>query len=80
MDFLSLAEKRVSTREFSDKKIEKEDLEKILKACDIAPTGKNRRPIFYVILSSEEKKRRFFSFFLPFRLSSTMQMHFCFPL
>ena len=29
MDFLALAEKRVSTREFSDKKIEKEDLEKI---------------------------------------------------
>lgn len=60
MDFLSLAEKRVSTREFSDEKIEKEDLEKILKACDVAPTGRNRRPIFYVILSSEEKKRRLY--------------------
>ena len=60
MDFLELAQKRVSTREFSDKRIEKEDLEKILKACDIAPTGKNRRPIFYVILSSEEKKERLF--------------------
>ena len=27
MDFLELAQKRVSTREFSDKRIEKEDLE-----------------------------------------------------
>ena len=29
MDFLELAQKRVSTREFSDKRIEKEDLESV---------------------------------------------------
>lgn len=61
MDFLELANQRVSTREFSDKKIDKTDLEKILKACDVAPTGRNRRPIFYVILSDDKKKEELYS-------------------
>ncbi len=61
MDFLELAESRVSTREFSDKKIAREDLEKIKRAMDVAPTGRNRRPIFYVILSSNEKKEKLYS-------------------
>ncbi len=61
MDFLELANKRVSTREFSSKKIGKTDLEKIRKACDVAPTGRNRRPIFYVILSDEKKKEELYS-------------------
>ncbi len=41
MEFDKVIEKRVSTREFLDKKIEREDLEKIVKAGVKAPVGKS---------------------------------------
>lgn len=41
MDFLELAKKRYSVRDFSSKKVEKEKILKILEAGKIAPTDKN---------------------------------------
>ena len=44
MDFIELAKKRYSVRSYSDKKVEKELLDKILEAGNIAPTAKNQQP------------------------------------
>ena len=43
-DFLDLACERYSVRKYSDKEIEDEKLEKILKAAQVAPTGNNFQP------------------------------------
>ena len=39
MDFLELAKKRYSCRQLSDKKVEKEKLDKIIEAGILAPTA-----------------------------------------
>ena len=44
MDFLELVENRYSCRSFSTKEVEKEKIEKILKAAKLAPTTKNLQP------------------------------------
>ena len=54
MDFLELAQKRYSVRKFSDKAVEKEKLELILKASQIAPTACNFQPQRLLVLDSEE--------------------------
>lgn len=43
-NFLSLASERFSVRSFSDKPVESEKVETILKAAQIAPTACNRQP------------------------------------
>jgi nitroreductase len=54
VDFLSLAKNRFSVRNYSEKQIEKEKLDKILEAALIAPTAKNQQsPRIYVIQSEE---------------------------
>ena len=54
MDFLELAEKRFSTREFADKKVEKEVIDKILKAGQLAPTACNNQPQKIYVIESDE--------------------------
>ena len=54
MDFLQLAESRFSVREFSDKKVEKDVIEKILRAGQLAPTACNRQPQRIFVIESEE--------------------------
>lgn len=54
MTFMDLAEKRFSVRKFSDKPVEKEKLDKILEAGNIAPTAKNLQPQRIYVLQSEE--------------------------
>ena len=54
MDFMELAKKRYSVRKFSDKSVEKEKLEQILEAGNIAPTAKNQQPQRVYVLQSEE--------------------------
>lgn len=54
MDFMSLAEKRYSVRNFKDKKLEKEVIDKILKAGHLAPTGCNYQPQRILVLKSED--------------------------
>lgn len=54
MDFEEIIRKRTSVRKFSDKKLEKEKLEKILEAARLAPTAKNSQPIKIYVVQSEE--------------------------
>ena len=54
MDFLEMAKTRYSARSYSDKKIEKEKLDKILEAGRIAPTAVNFQPQKIIVVQSEE--------------------------
>ncbi len=54
MDFTTLITERYSVRKFKDKKLEKEAIEKILKAGHIAPTGCNYQPQRILVLESDE--------------------------
>lgn len=54
MDFLELVKKRYSCRSFSDKRVEKEKLEKILEAGRLAPTGRNNQPQRILVLQEEK--------------------------
>ena len=54
MDFLELAEKRFSVRAFSDKKVEKDVIEKILHAGQVAPTACNNQPQRIFVIESQD--------------------------
>lgn len=54
MEFDEIIKKRTAVRKFSDKKLEKEKLEKILEAGRLAPTAKNNQPIKIYVVESEE--------------------------
>ena len=53
-NFLDLAEKRFSVRKFIDKPVEKADLDKIIKAGYVAPTGCNLQPQRVMVITSSE--------------------------
>lgn len=54
MEFEKVIKERKATRKFSDKKLEKAKLDKILEAGRLAPTAKNLQPFkIYVVESSE---------------------------
>ena len=52
--FMELARDRYSVRKFDGRKIEKEKLDKIIEAGQIAPTGANLQPQRIYILQSED--------------------------
>lgn len=53
-DFITLAKSRFSVRRFSDKKVEQEKIDLILRAGQVAPTACNNQPLkIYVLQSSE---------------------------
>lgn len=54
MDFLELAKKRYSVRNYSDKKVENEKLDKILQAAHVAPTAANLQPIHLIVLQDKD--------------------------
>ena len=55
MDFLELAKKRYSCKRYQpDKGVEKEKLDKILAAGQVAPTAKNSQPQHIYVMQSEE--------------------------
>ncbi|MBQ2312266.1 MAG: nitroreductase family protein, partial [Firmicutes bacterium] len=54
MTFLDLAQSRYSVRKYSDKPVEKEKLEQILKAAQAAPTACNYQPWRVSVLQSPE--------------------------
>lgn len=54
MDFLNLAEKRYSVRSFKNEPVKAEDLEKILKAARLAPTGCNYQPYRILVIKSAD--------------------------
>ena len=61
MNFTDLAQKRYSVRKFSDKPIEKDKLELVLNAGQLAPTACNFQPQRIVVLNNEkalEKAKR----------------------
>ena len=55
MDFLELVEKRYSCRSFSTREVEREKIEKILKAAQLAPTAKNLQPQRILVLTQKER-------------------------
>lgn len=54
MSFLKLAKKRCSVRNYTEQKVEREKLEKILQAAHVAPTAANLQPIRLIVVQSDE--------------------------
>lgn len=54
MNFLEIAKKRHSVRNYSDKKVEPEKLDKILLAAHVAPTAANLQPVKLIVVQSDE--------------------------
>ena len=54
MIFIELAKKRYSVRNYTDKKVEKEKLDKILQAAHAAPTAANLQPVHLIAVESKE--------------------------
>ena len=50
MDFLSIAKTRYSVRSYTEKKVEKEKLDKILEAAHVAPTAANLQPVRLLVI------------------------------
>lgn len=58
MELEKVIKERFSVRKFSDKEIEKEELEKILEAARIAPTACNFQPQRIFVIASKEAKEK----------------------
>ena len=54
MEYSELAEKRFSVRAFSDKKVERDVIDKILRAGQVAPTACNLQPQRIFVIESDE--------------------------
>ena len=54
MDFIELSKKRFSVRDFSDRQVEEEKLQKILEAGRLSPTAINAQPQKIFVLKSPE--------------------------
>ena len=54
MNFIEIAKKRYSVRNYSGKKVEKEKLDKILQAAHVAPTAANLQPVHLIAVESKE--------------------------
>lgn len=54
MDFLEIAKKRYSVRNYLPKKVENEKLMKILEAGRVAPTGANKQPQRLIVVQESE--------------------------
>lgn len=54
MEFMDVLLKRRSTRKFSDEKITKDELDKILKAGLLAPSSMNRKPVKFLVVERKE--------------------------
>lgn len=57
MDAFEAFKNRVSVREYSDKPIEKDKLEKIVDAGHLAPTARNEQPWEFIVVTNKEKIR-----------------------
>lgn len=53
MDFMELATQRYSVRKFTEQRVEKQILDKILEAGHVAPTGCNYQPQRILVLNSD---------------------------
>ena len=52
MELIQAFEKRVSVRNFTDEPVKKEDVEQMLEAVQLAPSGKNRQNWHFVIVQN----------------------------
>jgi nitroreductase len=59
MDFISLAENRYSLRKFSGKPVEKEKLDLVLRAGQLAPTACNYQPQRILVIENDEAIAKF---------------------
>ena len=53
---MELAEKRQSVRKYLDKPVEREKIERCLKAANLAPSACNSQPWYFIIADSKELK------------------------
>ncbi len=58
MDFSELIKVRQSVRNYSDKTVEKEKIEKCLEAARLAPSASNSQPWKYIVVDEEELKNK----------------------
>jgi nitroreductase len=58
MDFLELALRRYSVRDYQDRDVEAGTLTRILEAARLAPSGSNRQPWRFVVVRDAETRRR----------------------
>ena len=54
MNFIEIAKNGVLYAVYSDKKVEKEKLDKILQAAHVAPTAANLQPVHLITVESKE--------------------------
>lgn len=54
MDFLNIAKSRYSVRNYTDKKVETDKLNKILEAAHVAPTAANLQPVRLIAVQTKE--------------------------
>lgn len=58
MNFLTLAKQRCTTRGFTDNKIDKDDLDRILSAGRVAPTACNKQPQRIIVVRQPDNIRK----------------------
>ena len=58
MNFLELARKRCSVRQYSDRSVEPEKMEYVLEAARLAPSAVNKQPWSILLIESEEKRQQ----------------------
>ena len=58
MNFLKLARKRCSVRQYSDRSVEPEKMDYILEAARLAPSAVNKQPWRILLIESEEKRQQ----------------------
>lgn len=58
MEFLELAKKRYSVRQYEDRPVEEEKLRRVLEAGRVAPTGANRQPQRILVVQSKEARAK----------------------
>ncbi len=58
MNFLELVEKRYSCRDYLDKKVEREKIERCLEASRLAPSAVNAQPWNFIVVDDPELKRK----------------------
>ena len=56
--FLELSESRFSVREYSQKPVEKEKIDKLLRVAQLSPTAANKQPQKIYIITKEEHKQQ----------------------
>ena len=54
MAFINISKQRSSVRSYTEKKVEPENLEKILEAAHVAPTAANLQPVHLIAVQSKE--------------------------